>query len=582
MNSKEIRRFEALKAAIRAANSSLDNPDPSHQTPITIFKPFQLACESANAELATIAIDCMGKLFTYNYWGRVGEEYDPVTSGETSRKPTPTPSAPHGSHDEIVAAEEDGDNDGTKGSSSGTHNDESIVCTSWRYIAQGDPSDLQRISAFQVKRCPNSVTDSNEISGEMLTGAAIGLADTDEPVPTGPGPLNEKQPDTRTSSATGTPRPGRSNPESAILNSAASNQALKDAFKVFRTLSLLSMKAIPSPEGTMDLRSQPVRSKLLALHLISALLTSHAYVFATSSHVLAVIAAPKATAPPDPSTSITFMDAIKEFMIVNLSRNATSVIPPVFEVSMEIFGKLLMSNRHVLKREISVMFTEIIIPILDSKKSIPWYQRAYLLKSLCKVLGDHNAEGGRALVEIYLNYDCDLEATAKENLFERLISAIAKISMMQGDPGARSTKVQPPQQQQRQAGPSDTVSADDADRKMAKADEIDGAGDGISGNFTRITEADEKTVSRTPSFRGEDDPTAFENLKQRKQLIIEGVKRFNFKPKKGMQFLLDSGCIASKNPSDIAHFLLTTEGLNKAMIGEFLGEGDEENIAIMH
>ena len=35
---------------------------------ITIFKPFQLACQSGNAELMTIAIDCLGKLFTYNYW----------------------------------------------------------------------------------------------------------------------------------------------------------------------------------------------------------------------------------------------------------------------------------------------------------------------------------------------------------------------------------------------------------------------------------------------------------------------------------------------------------------------------------
>lgn len=29
-------------------------------------------------------------------------------------------------------------------------------------------------------------------------------------------------------------------------------------------------------------------------------------------------------------------------------------------------------------------------------------------------------------------------------------------------------------------------------------------------------------------------------------------------------------------------FLLNTEGLNKTAIGEFLGEGDDENIAIMH
>jgi brefeldin A-inhibited guanine nucleotide-exchange protein len=40
-----------------------------------------------------------------------------------------------------------------------------------------------------------------------------------------------------------------------------------------------------------------------------------------------------------------------------------------------------------------------------------------------------------------------------------------------------------------------------------------------------------------------------------------------------MKFLLDSGCIPSRTPKDIAMFLLNMEGLNKSMIGEFLGEG---------
>lgn len=46
--------------------------------------------------------------------------------------------------------------------------------------------------------------------------------------------------------------------------------------------------------------------------------------------------------------------------------------------------------------------------------------------------------------------------------------------------------------------------------------------------------------------------------------------------------MLDSKCISSKSPFDIAHFLLNTEGLSKAMIGEYLGEGEDENISIMH
>jgi brefeldin A-inhibited guanine nucleotide-exchange protein len=37
--------------------------------------------------------------------------------------------------------------------------------------------------------------------------------------------------------------------------------------------------------------------------------------------------------------------------------------------------------------------------------------------------------------------------------------------------------------------------------------------------------------------------------------------------------LVENGFIKSMAPQDIAKFLLTNDGLSKAMIGEYLGEG---------
>jgi len=39
----------------------------------------------------------------------------------------------------------------------------------------------------------------------------------------------------------------------------------------------------------------------------------------------------------------------------------------------------------------------------------------------------------------------------------------------------------------------------------------------------------------------------------------------------GIDFLAENGFIASKDPKDIATFLFQTDGLNKAMLGEYLG-----------
>jgi brefeldin A-inhibited guanine nucleotide-exchange protein len=109
----------------------------------------------------------------------------------------------------------------------------------------------------------------------------------------------------------------------------------------------------------------------------------------------------------------------------------------------------------------------------------------------------------------------------------------------------------------------------------------------------------------TSTFPGEDDPLRFENAKQRKTSLIEGIRKFNFKPKRGIAFLIENGfirrpppipsedpsqppTIPSPEPREVARFLLhygsaaDGGGLNKAQIGEFLGEGEPENIAIMH
>lgn len=96
----------------------------------------------------------------------------------------------------------------------------------------------------------------------------------------------------------------------------------------------------------------------------------------------------------------------------------------------------------------------------------------------------------------------------------------------------------------------------------------------------RLEHADGGTGRSTPV--AEDDPNEIEKVKQRKTALINAVQQFNFKPKRGIKLLLQEGFIRSDSPQDIATFLLRNDRLDKAMIGEYLGEGDPENIAIMH
>ena len=74
LNAPPTKRNDGLKAAITASFQALDSLPKDSQTMMAVFSPFQIACQSKNSEMVSIAIDCLGKLFTYNFWGQYNLE----------------------------------------------------------------------------------------------------------------------------------------------------------------------------------------------------------------------------------------------------------------------------------------------------------------------------------------------------------------------------------------------------------------------------------------------------------------------------------------------------------------------------
>lgn len=65
------------------------------------------------------------------------------------------------------------------------------------------------------------------------------------------------------------------------------------------------------------------------------------------------------------------------------------------------------------------------------------------------------------------------------------------------------------------------------------------------------------------------------------KLWQEGISLFNRKPKKGIDFLINAKKVGDL-PEEIADFLKTASGLNKTMIGDYLGEREEVSLKVMH
>ncbi|KIO22636.1 hypothetical protein M407DRAFT_79006 [Tulasnella calospora MUT 4182] len=394
---------------------------------------------------------------------------------------------------------------------------------------------------------------------------------------------------------------------------------IKDAFLVFRALCKLTMKPLNS-ESERDLKSHAMRSKLLSLQLVLQILDNHLPIFVDPTSIIYSSSSDERTP---------FLHASKQYLCLSLSRNAVSPVNQVFEISVEIFWRVLMGMRTKLKKEIEVLLNEIFLPILEMRTAT-LRQKSVLLAMLYRLSQDP-----QALVEIYLNYDCDRDAT--ENIYERLMNIISKMVTTKAtdakDAAAKEPVETSAKNQKLQHGPTfppspntAVIGGKNAQDSVAslmpgftevklKRQSLEalvavlrslvvwgtGAGGGGLGtgpaglsatNGTSLRPTSNGTLdfdsrpsstrirSSTPDLT--DDPGRFETAKQRKTTLLEGIRKFNFKPKRGIKFLIDSGFIKSSEPADVARFLYETDGLSKAMIGEYLGEGEEENIAIMH
>ncbi|KAI9301721.1 hypothetical protein BJ944DRAFT_243025 [Cunninghamella echinulata] len=412
---------------------------------------------------------------------------------------------------------------------------------------------------------------------------------------------------------------------------------IKDAILVFRALCKLSKKPISSEWGN-DMRSYSMRSKLLSLHLILTILTSHMRVFTSPGVVFSVIdsSSNRRTNP--------FILEIKQYLCPSLGRNAFSMVPQVFDITMEILWKVIQGLKAFLKKEVEVFFREIILRILEMRTTT-YQQKFTLLKVVLRM-----CEDPQTLVDIYLNYDCDDQAL--DNIYERLVNVLSKIttshtglhggkehdsnhnSHSAGHYGlhTNSVVIPPPlttatvQTNDKQQGNgltnsegaikfksleclvgvlrslvswynnnSVSVSADEKQDDEDVTTPTPRESEDVRGSTERFTQHNNNSTSKlspttsstllasngssTPRL---DDPEQFENLKHKKQLLQEGVKLFNWKPKKGIAFLAKHKFLDISDHQNVAQFLLKTEGLNKTIIGEYLGEADDENVSIMH
>uniref|UniRef100_A0A8C3S374 ADP ribosylation factor guanine nucleotide exchange factor 1 n=1 Tax=Chelydra serpentina TaxID=8475 RepID=A0A8C3S374_CHESE len=344
----------------------------------------------------------------------------------------------------------------------------------------------------------------------------------------------------------------------------------KDAFLVFRSLCKLSMK--PLSDGPPDPKSHELRSKILSLQLLLSILQNAGPVFRTNEM---------------------FINAIKQYLCVALSKNGVSSVPEVFELSLSIFLTLLSNFKTHLKMQIEVFFKEIFLYILETSTS-SFDHKWMVIQTLTRICAD-----AQSVVDIYVNYDCDLNAA---NIFERLVNDLSKIAQGRGSQELGMTNIQ--ELSLRKKGLECLVSILKCMVEWSKDQYVNPNSQTTLGQ-EKPTEQESnetkhpETINRYGSLNsldstassgigsystqmsGTDNPEQFEVLKQQKEIIEQGIDLFNKKPKRGIQYLQEQGMLGT-TPEDIAQFLHQEERLDSTQVGEFLGDNDKFNKEVMY
>uniref|UniRef100_A0A7S1PDF6 SEC7 domain-containing protein n=1 Tax=Vitrella brassicaformis TaxID=1169539 RepID=A0A7S1PDF6_9ALVE len=391
---------------------------------------------------------------------------------------------------------------------------------------------------------------------------------TSSPTPS-PASDGETELEVRVEGLSMAPRPHIGRPTGALEREMIMSLHQRDALMVFQSLCKLSMKDIPEPQqasigmgmGLMAPTTQPdqriVRSKRLSLELILSMLQNSGPVFKNSER---------------------FLQVLRNLLCFSLVKNSVSHIPRVFGLSLSIFLVLVANFKDHLRTEIGVFVEQIFLKILESGNS-SFEHKHRVLQVFYKLCTD-----ATIALELFLNWDACVGET---DIFARLIECLSRIAQGKYTSTEHTNLILPQQQAALQmvalkalvtlmGSVVDWVrrATEDAEQPASHLEEQETEED----DFASEAEKDRMTAQ---AAAGSASSSQVYQQRLKKAQLQRAIAKFNIKPKKGIEYLISTGQLQD-DPEAIARFLLTQEGLDKTLIGDYLGEDKSLNQKVLY
>ena len=372
----------------------------------------------------------------------------------------------------------------------------------------------------------------------------------------------------------------------------AADVAYNDCYQLFRALCKMAV-AEPAPKSKeLDIR-RTIHRKEFSLELMYAVVEMAGPTLRSDPRFVEVI--------------------VRKHLCGALVHNGFSTQPRVLKFTLSIFLSLMRKFKVQLRSEIGVFLSNIFLRVLETPNST--VQQKYLVLQLLS----HICRDPQALSDLYINYDCDLDST---DVFVRMVNDISKTAQGSGvfsissdgsgagaggtSAGSSSAGASTPQQEMSvqtlgleclvmvlnslsdwtKEGTATTTPAPAPASPSGSASRTGG----LSSSLSSPDEAQGRCVTPAAaaqqSAAGEDDITDEElaelrKNKQRKQTLEDIKSRWSLDPKRAIEYMRKLEII-DDTPESLARFLYTTDGLDKKVLGEFIGGSKPFNKAVLH
>lgn len=252
---------------------------------------------------------------------------------------------------------------------------------------------------------------------------------------------------------------------------------------------------------------------------------------------------------------------IKDELFHNLMQFGLSMSPLILSTVCSIGFNLYHHLRSKLKLQLEAFFSCVLLRIAQSKHGGSSQLQEVAMETLVDLCRQQEF-----MAEMYANFDCDISCT---NVFEDIVNLLSKSAFPVN-------------------GPLSAIHVLALDGLIAM---IQGMAEQVENDFPAPEVAPLDLEEYEPFWsvkcENRDDPNqwvAFQRERKHiKRKLMVGVDHFNRDPKKGFEFLQRMHLLPDKlDMKSVAYFFRYTTGLDKNLVGDFLGNHDEFCIQVLH